>query len=65
MYILNFEKYNLNKLYYLIFYNIFFMKKKDEKKLNIKVRNYNGTLDKLRNIQILLEKESSLKSLCK
>jgi hypothetical protein len=41
------------------------MKKKDEKKLNIKVRNYNGTLDKLRNIQILLEKESSLKSLCK
>ena len=41
------------------------MKKKDEKKLNIKVRNYNGTLDTLRNIQILLEKESSLKSLCK
>ena len=41
------------------------MKKKDEKKINIEVRNYNGTLNKLKNIQILLGKESSLKSLCK
>lgn len=40
------------------------MNKKDEK-FNIEVRNNNETLNKLRNIQILLGKESSLKSLCK
>jgi len=40
------------------------MNKKDEK-FNIKAKNNNGALNKLRNIQILLEKESSLKSLCK
>lgn len=40
------------------------MNKKDEK-CNIEVRNNNGTLNKLRNIQILLGKESSLKYLCK
>jgi len=40
------------------------MNKKDEK-FNIEVKNNNGTLNKLRNIQILLGKESSLKSLCK
>lgn len=38
---------------------------KNDEKLNIDLRKNNETLNKLRNIQILLGKESSLKSLCK